>query len=1140
MQSEHVAEYGKLPPIEFAKLRPTLYLGSIESIEQEVFLVHKDKTSEHRVMQYNKGLIKTIFEIVDNAIDNAFRDPPTKVIKVIMRSDCSITVLNDGRHIPVEKNDDGEYPPVMVFSELMCGSNFDDTKRDSIGSNGVGASLTNIFSEKFSITCRDPVNNLELRHTWKDQLNESFGPVIKPITKSKMTTEVTWTPKLSVFGVSPSEFLTMAVPITYTRLAELCCTNTKDLQVYFQGPEDTKPTRITGFSFKQFVGMICEKNVYKKVNDYFEYGVGISTDDRFIHHSYVNNQPTTDAGSTHTKWVTSSVLSAVNSELDKTFKGTKINQNTLRNKLHVFVNLRMKAPVFDTQNKEKLTSKMSASEFPIDAATLKRGLARSGIMETMKEMLQKSSLEQLSKALTSTKKRKVVMDKLIDAERAGTSRSGDCTLFLTEGDSALSMVRIGMSVVGCDYVGGFPLKGKLINVNNKTDLSKNEEIKNIVKILGLDYRKSYEQKSDIQSLRYGHVAIMTDQDVDGSHITGLILNFFGKFWPNLLKHGYLQKFVTPYVRAFPKRGSSPPKEFYNMSDYDAWAATVDISKYKVKVYKGLGTSLREDSVSYFKNIGKHLKRLEIDDKSFDVIAKVFNPDQRDARKEWLGSSSTDYEPLDYSDRVFNVTQMFETELLEYSRSSILRAIPSLVDGLKMSNRQVMHTCFKKLRPGDEMKVAQLASLVALETEYVHGEQSLIDTIIGMAQWYPGSNNLPLLQALGAFGSRSGGKKNLGVGKDHASGRYIFTGVQKEVSDLLFDPDDRAIVQYRVVEGTSVEPLFFVPNIPLCLINQVNGIATGFRTSIPSFKPSDVIHNIRVRLTGSGELVKMVPWYKGFRGTISATSEDNTSWNIDGAFKLVGDRQVVIEDIPVGFGAHVVSVLKYEVFLAELRDKKKVISAYTCRHVDENTPTITCTLSSPLTGTPEEKAAWVLKTFKLHTTVNTNCFYLLDTDNATKKFSGPQDVLDTWLKIKMDYTERRKEYRLSYLKAQLEKCYTQLKFVVMVIEGTIVVSNRSKVDIVAQLSNNDIPPRYNELLLGMPVSSLSLEKKNKLEQEVSALQTMVDELTRQTPKDLYLADLDKLSSWIDTSLKRKCPTDDSTGTSNKKKKVKRHI
>lgn len=110
MQSEHVAEYGKLPPIEFAKLRPTLYLGSIESIEQEVFLVHKDKTSEHRVMQYNKGLIKTIFEIVDNAIDNAFRDPPTKVIKVIMRSDCSITVLNDGRHIPVEKNDDGEYP----------------------------------------------------------------------------------------------------------------------------------------------------------------------------------------------------------------------------------------------------------------------------------------------------------------------------------------------------------------------------------------------------------------------------------------------------------------------------------------------------------------------------------------------------------------------------------------------------------------------------------------------------------------------------------------------------------------------------------------------------------------------------------------------------------------------------------------------------------------------------------------------------------------------------------------------------------------------------------------------------------------------------------------------------------------------
>ena len=123
-------------------------------------------------------------------------------------------------------------------------------------------------------------------------------------------------------------------------------------------------------------------------------------------------------------------------------------------------------------------------------------------------------------------------------------------MILTEGDSAKTLAVSGISVVGKDYYGVYPLKGKLLNVReaNVKQITENKEISDLVKIVGLVYKKKYETMDDLKTLRYGKVMIMTDQDQDGSHIKGLVINFIHHNWPGLLKLPFLEEFITPIVK----------------------------------------------------------------------------------------------------------------------------------------------------------------------------------------------------------------------------------------------------------------------------------------------------------------------------------------------------------------------------------------------------------------------------------------------------------------------------------------------------------------------------------------------------------------------------------------------------------------
>ena len=322
-------------------------------------------------------------------------------------------------------------------------------------------------------------------------------------------------------------------------------------------------------------------------------------------------------------------------------------------------------------------------------------------------------------------KSQLQIPKLDDAHYAGTKRSSQCTLILTEGDSAKALAIAGLSVIGREYFGVFPLKGKIMNVRDvkATQINSNTEISNLVTILGLKYNESYDNMNENHwPLRYGKVMIMTDQDHDGSHIKGLLINLFHYLWPNLLKTNFLTYFITPIIKS-----TQPSKEitFYSIPEYQIWKESILkqaggpelLKKWRIKYYKGLGTNTSQEAKQYFTAIKKNQKQLIWDNESESSILLGFSKRQAENRKKWLLEKHRGDIFIDNSKKNITFTEFINEELILFSASDNIRSIPSLVDGLKPSQRKVLYSCFKK-KLNYEIKVSQLSGLFSFSNRMI--------------------------------------------------------------------------------------------------------------------------------------------------------------------------------------------------------------------------------------------------------------------------------------------------------------------------------------------------------------------------------------------------------------------------------------
>jgi DNA topoisomerase-2 len=909
--------YQKKTQLEHILLRPDTYIGSIEMSTQPMWVLNPEtKRIVRKSVTYVPGLFKIFDEIMVNAADNKQRDPSMTTIKVVIDAEKGeISVANDGKGIPVEMHaEHGCYVPELIFGHLLTGSNFDDDEKKTTGGrNGYGAKLANIFSTAFTVETADSVSGKKLSQTWVDNMARTAGAAAIAAHKGKKDfTKVTFAPDLARFKMASldADIVGLLSRRAYDVAASASC-HGSPLKVELNGE------RVPVKSFAQYVALhdgLEPPAALERIDERWTVGVAPS-DGTFTHLSFVNSINTSKGGS-HVNAVADQVAAKLAAAVKKKNKGQEVKPAFIKAHLCVYVDALIVNPAFDSQTKETLTTKerQFGSKCVLPDKFLK-AIEKSGVVDRVLAWTKFKQDEQLKRKGGSKKARLTGITKLDDANHAGGAKGKDCTLILTEGDSAKALAVSGLGVVGRDLYGVFPLKGKPLNVREASHaaIMKNEEIQNVVKILGLRFGTSYDA-SNVKTLRYGHLMIMTDQDHDGSHIKGLLINAFHHFWPSLLAiPGFLRCFITPIVKATPTAGKKDALTFFTLPEYAAWkAGRGDSTKgFSIKYYKGLGTSTGKEAKEYFSTLDTHqldYAPLDVGAREGDLIDMAFSKKRVEDRKDWLRA----LEPgtfVDYAVDAMSYRDFVNKELVLFSVADNQRSIPSVVDGRKPSQRKVLVACFKrKLRK--EIKVAQLAGYISEHAAYHHGEMSLTGTIVGMAQDFVGSNNVNLLTPAGQFGTRIMG------GKDAASSRYIFTKLEA-VARKVFHPDDDAVLDYLEDDGQSIEPAYYVPVVPFALCNGADGIGTGWATTVPNYAPRALIGVMRRMITAVGgdvdgalsELTAiecgaddLAPAYRGFAGAIAPKAAAGT-FAVSGNCTRTGDATVLVDELPVRKWTH---------------------------------------------------------------------------------------------------------------------------------------------------------------------------------------------------------------------------------------------
>jgi DNA topoisomerase-2 len=1116
------SNYKKLTQREHILQLPDTYIGSRDS-HKESRWIYDTATNQMvwRTIDFNPGFYKIFDEVVVNAIDHVTRTATKavgngKVTKLrVTITPTSFSVWNDGEGIPVVVHPEYKVMiPELIFGHLLTSSNYDETEEKVVGGkNGYGAKLTNIYSKTFTLRTADAGAKMIYEQVFSDNMATIGKPAFKKLGATAPYTEITSVPDLArFFGPGAEAIPADMLDVLRTRVIDAAAlVAAAGVTVTL----DDKPVPVKSFEsyVRLFLGGGKVPVFYERAGPRWEVAavltrhlhtdaMGGIPDDRHI--SFVNGIFTRRGGK-HVDSVTRAVLGAF---CDGPGKKLDLKPAQLKDAVTFFVNATIVNPSFDSQTKETLTTPAAkfGSVFKISEAFVLRLAKDGGLLDEAQAVLD----ARLSRDAKKSDGRKTAsvrgIPKAEDAIQAGKARSAECTLILTEGDSAASTAISGLAVVGRDLYGVFPLKGKILNVKEATIKQKtnNEEITRIKLLLGLEHGKKYK---DLRSLRYGRVMVMTDQDVDGSHIKGLLINLFHTEWPELLQLGFVCCLMTPLLKAV--KGTQTHC-FYSQSEYEKWLSDPSSSGGKgwhVKYYKGLGTSTAAEARDYFTTM--NTVRFTWDATSDDHIDLAFNADRTDDRKDWLTTYDRERHidvPAGGADITY--TSFINDELIHFSNADNLRSLPHVMDGLKPSQRKVLWAA-RKRGLTVEIKVAQLAGYVSETAAYHHGEKSLNDTIVNMAQDYVGASNINLMAPNGQFGTRLQG------GKDAASPRYIFTALDPIQATILNKADDPALT-WLEDDGQQVEPEFYIPVLPLLLVNGCKGIGTGYSTMVPCYSPKDLVASLRSRLRGDvADLTdtRLVPWYDGFRGPVSLTP-DGTTMKTAGIYQFLPETlQVRITELPVGLWTK-----DYKVFLEEmLKEEAPPIKGFQEAYNDVDVE-FTIQLDADTFGEAQAFPAKFEKTFKLVKSEKLSNLVAFDLDGMIRRFAGPGEILETFYMARIGGYVARKANELARLDTEIVEKDARVRFVRAVITKTLVITNASDEDLLVALKAHDLPPlssessdlRAYEYLLRMRVDRLKASAVVELESELAALRAEKAALESKTPEDLWLTDLDVFS------------------------------
>jgi DNA topoisomerase-2 len=1159
--TQELAKYQKMSDKEHILKKPDTYIGSIEMTEAETF-VYDSATSSivSRTIHYIPGLYKLFDEGAVNSRDHfvrqeqAIRDAkpnalPVTCIEFEISDDGTISITNDGNGIDVAQHPEHKlWIPEMIFGHLRTSTNYDENKKEKIvgGKNGFGFKLVLIWSSWGRIETVDHIRGLKYIQEFKKNLDEICPPKIAKCTTTKPYTKVSFRPDYARFGV---EGLTPDMRALFEkRIYDIAAITDKSVKVKYNG------ALIPVKHFQQYIDLYIgakgeTKRIYEAPDPRWEYVVSLAPHGEFQHVSFVNGIYTQKGGK-HVEYIMNQIVRKL-TEYIKNKKKVDVKPTTIKEQLAIFLRCDIDNPSFSSQSKDEMGTAVASfgSTCKVSDEFIEK-LAKMGVMDAACALTEVKE-NKAAKKTDGTKTRTIRgIPKLIDANYAGTDKSAQCTIIFCEGDSAKAGIVSGLSREDRNFIGVYPMKGKMMNTRGEAlkKISENNEITEIKQILGLEVGRKYTPDDVKYRLRYGKVLFMTDQDLDGSHIKGLGINMFQSEWASLTEiPGFIGFMNTPILKA--KKGAQE-KVFYNEGEYRAWkeanesgegaAANTQPAGWSIKYYKGLGTSTGKEFREYFehKKIVDFTHSGEACDNAIDM---VFNKKRADDRKTWLATYSRD-RYLDTLQPSVTYQKFINDEMIHFSKYDCDRSIPNLMDGLKISLRKILFSAFKK-NLKSEIKVAQFSGYVSEHSGYHHGEASLNAAIVGMAQNFVGSNNINLFEPNGQFGTR------LQSGADSASERYIFTQLNK-LTRLIYRPEDDAVLTYLDDDGQSVEPIYYVPIIPMVLVNGTKGIGTGFSTEIMCYSPTQIIAYLRHKLMGAmGEPAPaptIEPFYKNFKGEIRRVGD--TKYLFKGCYTILDDKKVRITELPIGTWTD-----NYKKFLENLiepphaaaggKDKDKdsatntapIVKEYndmsTDTHVD-----ITVTMAANIIKTYSEKAAeydctMLEKVLGLYATQSTTNMNLFDANEKLVKYGNAEEIADSYSVTRLAFYGKRKDALIAGLRKELMGLSNRARYITELLEDKIDLrrkTNKQLVELLKERKYDSMDAQSGDdkgedessssssgqgqgykYLLKLPMDSVSEENVKKLLNEKEKKEAELSELSSKMVEQMWLKDLEEL-------------------------------
>lgn len=1145
-----IHDYKQYSQREHILNRPDMWIGK-KNIEESKEIVYDGNKLVNQRVKYSTGMLKMFDEALTNATDNIDRyyfdkSKRTTEIKVEITNEY-ISVYNNGFSIPIEKKENIEkkliYLPQMVFAEMNSSSNYDDDKeRKRNGCNGVGIKLANIFSKKFYIT----VVNKGKKYT---QLCENNMEIINPpkIVDCREDDYVNIKFYLDVnkFGLNEINRGTQLMMFKRTFDVSLF-----DVSISLNNKPIPKLT-FKEFSYQHLIAkgykLDISDLIYETRNSvqlcYFP------STKPYIK-SFVNHIETIDDGKHVDNFF---------KQLDNMAKNEhKIKDKSTKGNSVLIIDQIVDKPTFSGQSKSKLTTNITTTYTSI----CKQIFESTQLLDLMRN-------KTLSKLNKKNKVKKPYFERLEDANMAGTKESHKCTLFVCEGLSAASMVSSGFGVLGHDYYGIYSLTGKILNVEKASEekIDKNIVLSQLMQALGLEYGKKY---NSLNGLRYGRIVCMKDADVDGSAIMGLLLNYFYTQFNELLQLeniDFFNEFITPQVQVLTKRNTKV--EFYNHNEFIEWFRQNSDKSKSIKYLKGLASNSSEDTLKYFQNFDKYLIPFKIDDDSDYWMKLAYGGTKREIslRKQWVETCNEDtYLPRTQGVPIA-ISDFITDDLVLFSHESCTRSIPNIYDGLKPTQRKILYTLFslpekEALKP---RKVFELTAKTAEKAQYHHGDSSLNGTIMNMMQTWCGSNNIPLLGHEGFIGSR------FGLGQDGGAPRYVYSFLNK-ITRMIFPKIDDELLELVEEDGVIVEPKFYVPIIPMVLINGTNGIGTGYSSYIPLHNHHQIIDilidtlNKSLKTDGNKKILikkfrdviedkKVELYYPNFKGTFKThelgyLSNGVFEWIIperkSGFFKcelLDGKKDcsknpldynpcfLKITEIPisqVGF-THMINTIKNK--LMAKNEKTAIKGKSKCKNelkylLDFKNNSITGNDSQ------EEKIELYLKftndgntdieefykdiaPMKKSETISTNNMHLFDEHIQIHKYESIYEIFEKFIKKRYALYKKRKHLIINKEKYEYMLISNKARFIKLIIDEDIRMNKIKLSELnkkLEELKFDKVNDNYN-YLTDMSVKWMSKDKYEELLKLKDEKEKEIERLEKYRLEQMWLDDLFKLKSCL---------------------------